>query len=117
MGTGKPRHPLVADIESFLAETGMTPTYFGNGAMRDPAFVFEARGGRDLRGTTEHKLRVQMAFYRRRGQFLDPASVSDRTRRGDKGGAMAQRATPGPPGQQREVTDPGSRNPGALTRR
>jgi len=79
MGTGKPRHPLVADIESFLAETGMTPTYFGNGAMRDPAFVFEARGGRDLRGTTEHKLRVQMAFYRRRGQFLDPGSVTDRT--------------------------------------
>ena len=72
----KLRHPLVAEIEAFLEEVDMTPTFFGNGVMRDPAFVFEARGGRDLRGTTEHKVRAQMAFYRQSGQFLDPGAVT-----------------------------------------
>jgi len=72
----KPRHPLVAEIEAFLEEVDMSPTFFGYGVMRDPTFVFEARGGRDLRGTTEHKVRVQMAFYRQCRQFLDPGAVT-----------------------------------------
>jgi len=70
------KHPLADEIEAFLAETGMTPTFFGYGAMRDPAFVFEVRLGRDLRGTTENKVRVQMAFYRQWHQFMDPSGAA-----------------------------------------
>src|SRR6516164_10353220 len=66
------KHPMADEIEAFLVETGMSPTFFGYGVMRDPAFVFEVRRGRDLRGTTENKVRVQMAFYRQCRQFLDP---------------------------------------------
>src|SRR6516165_2819630 len=46
----KPRHPLVAEIEAFLEEVDMSPTFFGYGVMRDPTFVFEARGGHPICG-------------------------------------------------------------------
>jgi hypothetical protein len=56
-------HPLLADVEEFLARTGVSPTAFGRDAMGDPRFVFDLRGGREPHSATEHRARVQMATY------------------------------------------------------
>src|SRR5215813_8638133 len=58
-----PPHPLLGAVETFLAETGVTPTAFGRDAMRDPRFVFDLRNGREPHSATVHRARVQMATY------------------------------------------------------
>lgn len=37
---------LLADIEAFLSESGMTASAFGRAAAKDPNFVGDLRGGR-----------------------------------------------------------------------
>lgn len=41
--------PLAADVESFLAESGMTPTAFGIQALNDPMLVHDMRKGRECK--------------------------------------------------------------------
>lgn len=64
--------PLLTEIETFLAEAGMTPTAFGRDALSDPGFVFELRAGRDCRRTTAMRARAQMERYRVKGEFGSP---------------------------------------------
>lgn len=37
---------FAADVEAFLAHTGMSATTFGKEALGDPVFVFDLRNGR-----------------------------------------------------------------------
>lgn len=37
---------FIADVEAFLAQSGMTATAFGKEALNDPSFVPDLRGGR-----------------------------------------------------------------------
>jgi hypothetical protein len=62
--------PLLAEIDSFLAEMGMTPTAFGRDALGDPGFVFGLRNGRDCRRSTLTRTREQIDHYRLAGEFI-----------------------------------------------
>jgi hypothetical protein len=39
---------LTRRIETYLRRSGMTATRFGREAVRDPRFVFDLRGGRQI---------------------------------------------------------------------
>lgn len=52
---------LLADVEAFLATSGMTPTGFGKAVLGDPKFVPQLRKGRRLWPETEQKVRDFMA--------------------------------------------------------
>jgi hypothetical protein len=54
---------LLGRIEVFLARSGMTPTAFGYEAMKDPAFVFDLRAGRECRRATRAKADRFMAAF------------------------------------------------------
>lgn len=45
-------------IERFLEAHDMNPSAFGRQVMGDPNFVFDLRTGRDLRRSTEKKIRT-----------------------------------------------------------
>ena len=47
---------LIKQIDDFLKSTGMTPTRFGECALRDPNLVFQVREGRWLRGPTRQRV-------------------------------------------------------------
>ncbi|MBK8467809.1 MAG: hypothetical protein IPL32_18515 [Chloracidobacterium sp.] len=68
----KLKDTLLADIEAFLASTGMKHTAFGSQALKDPAFVTRLREGKDVRTDTIERVRSFMEGYRaplaRRGQ-------------------------------------------------
>lgn len=55
---------LVAAIEAFAAEAGMSEITFGRKAVSDPHFVRDIRGSRRLWPETESKVRHFMATYR-----------------------------------------------------
>jgi hypothetical protein len=55
-------NPLLAEIEAFLAETGMAPTTFG-AAMGDRHFVRQLRSGRRVWPETADKARSVMAAH------------------------------------------------------
>lgn len=48
--------PTLAAVESFLAESGMTPTAFGVQALNDPTLVPELRGGRECKRATRMRI-------------------------------------------------------------
>lgn len=50
---------LLAAVEGFLAERGMSSTAFGTLAMNDPTLVHELRRGRDCKASTRARI---MAF-------------------------------------------------------
>lgn len=56
--------PLIAEIDSFLADHSMSPVTFGRKAMNDPHFVRDVRGGRRVWPATEAKARSFMAMHR-----------------------------------------------------
>ncbi len=56
---------LLADIEAFLAETGMGPSYFGKQAAGNSEVVARLREGRRVWPETETKLRAYMLAQRR----------------------------------------------------
>lgn len=58
------RSPLLPEVEAFLAETGMTPTRFGNEALKDPLFVPQLRTGRDPGGRVMERVREFMRSHR-----------------------------------------------------
>lgn len=67
---------LLSEIDAFLAETGMGPSYFGKKAARNSEVVSRLREGRRIWPETEAEIR---SFIRSRRKQI--ASVS--TRHGD----------------------------------
>lgn len=68
---------LLADVEAFLALSGMTPTVFGRSALGDPGLVPDIRGGRELLPRTEKRLRDFMRDFRpTRDEGAAPQSVA-----------------------------------------
>lgn len=62
-------HPLLADIEAFIATHQMAESTFGREAVNDWKFISDLRGGEDrkprrLWPETEAKVRRFMATYR-----------------------------------------------------
>lgn len=55
---------LLADVESFIASTGMSQTAFGVLSVNDRAFVIRLRGGMDPRSSTVDRVRSFMQSYR-----------------------------------------------------
>lgn len=57
-----PNHPdLLAEIEAFVKEAGITEITFGRKAMADPHFVRDLRKGRRMWPETETRVRDWMA--------------------------------------------------------
>jgi hypothetical protein len=56
-------HPLLAEIDRFIADHTITESQFGVRAVNDWKFVASLREGRDLLGRTERKVRDFMADY------------------------------------------------------
>lgn len=48
--------PVLADVESFLKASGMTPTAFGVRALNDPTLVHEMRKGRECKRATRARI-------------------------------------------------------------
>jgi predicted transcriptional regulator len=66
------RDDLVAEIEAFLARTGMTESQFGVEAVNNPALMHYLYRGRDLRLTTVERLREFMRTYKPRPKTKSP---------------------------------------------
>ena len=73
---------LLADIEAFLLRTGMKAADFGLLAVRDVAFVYRLRDGRDLRMSTADRVRDFMRAH-------ESGNVSRRRKRGGLGSVAA----------------------------
>ena len=58
------RDDLLAEIEKFLRDIGMSATRFGEASMNDRALVKRLREGRDLRSETIDRIRAFMAKER-----------------------------------------------------
>jgi hypothetical protein len=58
-------HDLLAEIEGFLADTGMGPSYFGKLASGNSEVVARLRNGKRVWPETEAKLRAFMIAHRR----------------------------------------------------
>jgi hypothetical protein len=58
------RDALLAEIEKFLRETGMSRTAFGMKALNDGALMIRLRKGADLRSETIDRIRAFMARER-----------------------------------------------------
>lgn len=54
---------LVADIDAFVAASGMSPITFGRKALGDPHFVRDLKEGRRVWPETEDKVRAFMRDY------------------------------------------------------
>lgn len=65
--------PLLGEVETFLARTGMTASVFGRAAMGDPSFVFDLRAGRELRRATRARAAAQIGRYLVHGDFAAPS--------------------------------------------
>lgn len=48
--------PVLADIEEFLGQSGMTSTAFGHKALNDPTLVHELRKGRECKRATRARI-------------------------------------------------------------
>ena len=59
--------PILERVERHLAETGQTPTRFGQDVLGDPNLVFQLRQGRELRRQTRERVTA----------FLDAESNSE----------------------------------------
>jgi hypothetical protein len=57
--------PLLNDIEAFLAETGMGPSYFGKQAVGNSELVQRLRDGKRVWPETEAKARAFMMYARK----------------------------------------------------
>lgn len=55
---------LIAQIDAFLAEHGMSDSRFGQLALNDRHFVRQLRGKRDVRLGTVEKVQRFMATYK-----------------------------------------------------
>ena len=57
------REKFLAEIEAYLAATGMTPTDFGLAALNDGSFVGRVRDGRAPNLNTVERVRSWMAAH------------------------------------------------------
>lgn len=57
------REKFLAEIEAYLAATGMTPTDFGLAALNDGSFVGRVRDGRAPNLNTVERVRSWMASH------------------------------------------------------
>jgi hypothetical protein len=55
---------LLSEIEMFIDAHGLSQTRFGQAAIGDKHFVKALRGGRDIRVSTERRVREFMLTYR-----------------------------------------------------
>lgn len=55
---------ILADIERFRAEHGVPETTFGRRAASDPNLIAGLRAGRELRRSTEQRVRNFMISFR-----------------------------------------------------
>ena len=55
---------LLHDIKAFCLDQDMAPTRFGTEALRDPRLLSDLEDGRELRVSTEQRVRQYMAGYR-----------------------------------------------------
>lgn len=53
--------PIIAEVERFLKRTGMAESAFGRRAVNDWKFVRDLRQGRELRRSTEQRIRNFMS--------------------------------------------------------
>ena len=58
---------LLAEIEGFLAQSGMSATAFGIDALNDPGFVPGLRAGRDPKLSTAERVRAFIVRKREDG--------------------------------------------------
>ena len=54
-------HPLLGEIEKYIALHGLSPTRFGRLAVRDPRFVEDLRLGRSPRRNTLERVSAYMS--------------------------------------------------------
>ncbi len=57
----KQHHPILAEIDAYLAETQMSETYFGKKSAGNSELVPRLRAGGGLHFTTEAKVRAFMS--------------------------------------------------------
>lgn len=62
--------PVLAQVEGFLALTGMTATAFGQRALNDPTLVHELRRGRECKRATRARI---VEFIERQQRGADAA--------------------------------------------
>lgn len=62
--------PILAEIESFLEVSSITPTAFGVRALNDPTLVRELRAGRECKRATRAKIQE---FIRNETEKAEPA--------------------------------------------
>lgn len=65
-----PNTPLLSEIESFLSETEMGPSYFGKVATGNSELVMRLRSGRRVWPDTEAKVRAFMTAERHRREVM-----------------------------------------------
>jgi hypothetical protein len=53
----KQHHPILSDVETYLAKSGMSDTYFGKKAVGNSELVARLREGGGLHFTTEARVR------------------------------------------------------------
>ncbi len=88
-------HPLIADVEAFLAAHDMAESTFGRLAVNDWKLVRDLRGKRRLWPETEAKIRRFMATYRpplpgRPDPFLANTSLTSASLPGGSADASAK---------------------------
>lgn len=72
------RDDILAEIEKFLKETGMSATKFGEDAIKDRALMLRLRTrGRDLKLATVDKIRAFMANERKKRARPPPKKARD----------------------------------------
>ena len=59
---------LLKQIDKFIEETGMGPSYFGRLAGAGTELIPRLRAGKDIHTATELKIKKFMRYYRRHGE-------------------------------------------------
>jgi len=72
------REKLLAEIDAFLADTGMSPTTFGAEATGDRALMITLRKGRDPKSATVDKIRAYIARHSKARRKPRPKAAHER---------------------------------------
>ena len=52
---------MLGEVDAYLRKSGMAPTAFGRAAVNDPRLVQDLRNGRELRASTQQRIRDYIA--------------------------------------------------------
>ena len=58
---------IVGEIDALIAEKGMTRSEFGAVALNDPSLIIDLENGRELRRSTERRVREAMDTIKKVG--------------------------------------------------